>query len=257
MKRLIRFVLVLLPVLLLTTGVPADAAEIRVATAANFVGTLEVLKKDFEASGDFKLQIISGATGKFVAQITEGAPFDVLLSADDKATKKLIDSGHAVAETEFTYAVGTLALYSADPKLIQGDGEATLRGGKFEKLAMANPKLAPYGVAAEATIRALGLADALKDKIVMGENVGQTFQLIDSGNAELGFVALSQVLGAKSGAVGSHWVVPANLHEPIRQNAVLLTRAKDNVDARAFLTFLQSPDALTKIQAAGYGEIDD
>jgi molybdate transport system substrate-binding protein len=236
---------------------PTQAGEITVATAANFVGTLESLKKDFEATGEHKLQIISGATGKFAAQISEGAPFDVFLSADDKATKKLAQDGHAIAETEFTYAVGTLALYSADPKLIHDDGEAILKGGNFSKLAIANPKLAPYGVAAESTIKALGLTDLLTSKIVMGENIAQAFQLIDSGNAELGFVALSQVLGSKSGQKGSHWIVPANLHEPIRQNAILLARAKDNPDARAFLAFLKSPEAKDKIAAAGYATNDD
>jgi molybdate transport system substrate-binding protein len=235
---------------------PALAGEATIAVAANFAGTLEQLQKDFEAAGDHKLIIISGATGKLTAQITEGAPFDVLLSADDKATKTLAEGGQAVADTEFTYAIGTLALFSADPQRITGDGATVLREGKFDKLAIANPKVAPYGVAAEATIKALKVADAVKDKIVMGENIGQTFQMIDTGNAQLGFVALSQVLGSESGKKGSYWTVPGNLHGPIRQNAILLTRAKDNADAKAFLEFLRSPEAKDKIKAAGY-ETDD
>lgn len=230
----------------------ASAGEITVAVAANFQGTLASLQKDFETAGDHKISIVSGATGKLAAQIAEGAPFDVFLSADDKATKKLADGGKAVANTEFTYAIGTLALFSSDPNLIKDDGGAVLKGSNFTKLAIANPKVAPYGVAAESTMKALGVADAVKDKIVMGENIAQTFTMIDTGNAQLGFVALSQVLGSDSGKKGSHWVVPSNMHDPIRQNAILLSRAADNPDAKAFLDFLQSAPAKQKIEAAGY-----
>ena len=230
----------------------AAAGEATVAVAANFAGTLASLQKVFEAHGNHKLTIISGATGKLTAQITEGAPFDVFLSADDKATRKLIESGDAVSGSEFTYAMGALALFSADPQMAK-DGPAALKEGKFAKLAMANPKLAPYGLAAEQTMMALGLYDTLKNKIVMGENVGQTFAMIDSGGAELGFVALSQVLGSESGRKGSYWVAPASLHAPILQNAVLLGRAERDAAARAFLEFLKSPEAREQIRAAGYG----
>jgi molybdate transport system substrate-binding protein len=233
------------------------AGEATIAVAANFAGTLGALQKDFEATGDHKLKLISGATGKLTAQIIEGAPFDVFLSADNKATKKAAEAGQAVPDSEFTYAIGILALFSADRQLIKGDGEAVLRGGNFSKLAIANPKVAPYGIAAESTMAKLGITDAVKDKIVMGENIGQTFQMIDTGNAQLGFVALSQVLGSESGIKGSHWVVPGDLHEPIKQNAILLTRAKDNADAKAFLEFLRSPEAKAKIRAAGYETVND
>jgi molybdate transport system substrate-binding protein len=238
--------------LALVTPTRAIAGEVTVAVAANFAGTLEKLKAEFEATGEHKLKSISGATGKFVAQITEGAPFDVFLSADDKATKKLAEGGQAVAETEFTYAIGRLALYSADPGPIKGDGEAVLKAGNFSRLAIANPKLAPYGAAAEATMKALGVHDALQSKIVMGENIGQTFAMIDSGGAELGFVALSLVLGSEAQKKGSYWIVPASLHGPIRQNAILLTRGKDNSAAKAFLQFLQSQATQEKIEAEGY-----
>lgn len=230
----------------------AMAGEVTVAVAANFLGTLESLQKDFEASGDHKLKIVSGATGKLAAQITEGAPFDVFLAADNKAPKKVAEGGRAVADTEFTYAIGTLALYSADPARIKDDGAAVLKAGDFRKLAIANPKVAPYGVAAESALKALGVAEAVKDKIVMGENIGQTFTMIDTGNAEVGFVALSQVLGSESGKKGSHWKVPADLHDPIRQDAILLDHGKDNADAKAFLDFLKSAEAKAKIDAAGY-----
>jgi molybdate transport system substrate-binding protein len=248
-----RFALSILAALLaIATPLKAGAAEATVAVAANFLGTLKSLEKNFEAATGHRLTLISGSTGKLASQIGEGAPFDALLSADDKATKKLIEDGHALAESEFTYAIGTLALFSADPERIKGDGEGILKAGQFKRLAIANPKLAPYGVAAEAVLDGLGVADALRDRIVMGENIAQTFQMIDTGNAELGFVALSQVLGSDSGRRGSHWVVPGQLHEPIRQNAVLLTRAKDNVAARTFLAFLRSPQARETIDAAGY-----
>ena len=231
---------------------PALAGEATIAVAANFLGTLEKLQKDFEASGDHKLKLISGATGKLTAQITEGAPFDVFLSADDKAPKKLVEGGKAVGDSEFTYAIGTLALFSSDAAKIKGDGSELLKSGAFTKLAIANPKVAPYGVAAEAAMTSLGVLDAVKDKIVMGENIGQTFSMIETGNAEIGFVALSQVLGSESGQRGSHWIVPADLHEPIRQNAILLDRTRENPDAKAFLEFLKSDKAKEVIAAAGY-----
>jgi molybdate transport system substrate-binding protein len=235
----------------------AMAAEATIAVAANFSSTLAELQKDFEASSPHRLAIVSGATGKLAAQIIAGAPFDVFLSADDKATGKLADAGQAVAGSEFTYAIGTLALFSADPQRIKGDGAAVLKAGNFTRLAIANPRLAPYGRAAQMVMRALGVADALRTKIVMGENIAQTFQMIDTRNAELGFVALPQVLGSESGAKGSYWKVPSSLHDPIRQNAVLLVRGKDNAAASAFIEFLRSPPARAKIAAAGYAISDD
>jgi molybdate transport system substrate-binding protein len=244
--------------LLLTACFPlkAMAGEATIAVAANFAGTLERLQKNFEAAVGHKLIVVSGATGKLTAQIIEGAPFDVFLSADDKATKKLLENGQALADTEFTYAIGTLVLFSADPQLIKGDGVTVLKAGNFTKLAIANPKLAPYGVAAVTAMRMLGVANALKDKIVMGENIAQAFQMVDTGNAQLGFVALSQVRGTPSGTKGSYWTVPQNLHEPVRQNAVLLTRAQDNDAAKAFLEFLQGAQARELIEAAGYPTVD-
>jgi molybdate transport system substrate-binding protein len=238
--------------LALSISAPAVAGEVRVAVAANFAGTLENLRGIFETTGNHKLTLISGATGKFAAQIAEGAPFDVFLSADDQATKKLVEDGEAVTDTEFTYAIGTLVLYSPDAGLIKGDGEAVLKAGNFSRLAIANPRLAPYGVAAEATLKALGVDKALKDKIVMGENIGQTFAMVHSGGAELGFVALSHVLGSGAQVRGSFWIVPGNLHPPIRQNAVLLMRGKNKPAARAFLQFLRSREAREKIKAEGY-----
>jgi molybdate transport system substrate-binding protein len=248
--------LVVLAGIMIGAAAPAHAGDVTVAAAANFVGTLKKLASIFEAPGDRKVIIISGSTGKLAAQIAEGAPFDVFLSADDKATKKVAESGGAVADSEFTYAIGTLAVFSANPSLIAGSGADILKSGAFDRLAIANPKTAPYGVAAVSTMKALGVAERLAEKIVMGENISQTFQMVDTGNAQLGFVALSQVLESDSGKRGSHWVVPAELHAPIRQNAILLTRAENSKDARDFLAFLKSPEARDVIGAAGYSVED-
>jgi molybdate transport system substrate-binding protein len=234
-------------------GPAARAEEAAIAVAANFAGTLKRLQQQFESASDHKLRLISGSTGKLAAQIAEGAPFDVFLSADDKVTKML--GAATVAGSEYTYATGTLALFSADPQMLSdGKGEAVLAAGEFSRLAIANPKLAPYGVAAEETMRTLGVFAGIKDKIVMGENIGQTFQLVQTHNAELGFVALSQVL--ESGGKGSRWIVPAKLHAPIRQNVVLLTRGKDNAAARDFWEFLRSAEARKIIEADGYSLSD-
>lgn len=230
----------------------AAASEVTVAVAANFVGTLRAVAPRFEQASGHQLNVISGSTGKLYAQITEGAPFDVFLSADDVATRKLAENGAGIAATEFTYALGVLALFSADAELLKASGERVLEQGSFRKLAIANPKLAPYGQAAEATLKALGIYDAMKNKLVTSENVAQTFALIDTQNAELGFVSLAQILSPEARGRGSHWIVPDRLYEPIRQNAVLLTRAKDAAAARQFLDFLKSAAAQEIIAKAGY-----
>lgn len=236
----------------LSHSTEARAAEIVVAVAANFQATLERLKGAYETQSGDRLTIVSGSSGKLASQISQGAPFDVFLSADDKATHVLVEAGMAMGETEFTYAIGKLALWSADAGMIANNGDEFLRQGTFQNLAFANPKVAPYGVAAEATLRALGLLEILKDKVVLAENVGGAFSMIVSGNAELGFVALSQILGSEEGRSGSYWEVPARLYPPIRQNAVLLDRARDNAAAKSFLEFLRSGPALELIRAAGY-----
>ena len=222
----------LLAVSLLLLPLPAHA-DVTVAVASNFQTTLEALKPGFEAATGEKLVIVAGATGKLATQIAQGAPYDVFLSADDKATKKVSAAG-----PEFTYALGVLALYGAV-------GPEALKGS-FGHLAIANPQLAPYGAAAVEALARLGLAQALGRKIVMGENIAQAFAMVDSGNAELAFVALSQ---AKAKG-GKFWVVPEGLHAPIRQNAVPL---KDSGGARAFVDYLKSDAARAVIAQAGYG----
>lgn len=236
MKRILAILLAL------TFAAPAKAADVTVAVASNFQTTLEALKPGFEAASGHKLIIVAGATGKLATQIMEGAPFDVFLSADDKAPAKLAAGGHGLKESEFTYAIGTLALYAPQG----GDGLALLKAGSFQHLAIANPKLAPYGVAAEETLAGLGLADAVKPKIVMGENIAQAFTMAASGNAELAFVALPQVKGKP----GSFWQVPADAHAPIRQNAIAV---REGEAAAAFLAYLKSDEGRGVIAQAGYG----
>jgi len=223
------------------------------AVATNFAEVMVRLEADFESATAHTLRITSGSTGKLYAQILAGAPFDVLLAADQDRPRKLETDGLAVAGSRFTYATGAIVLWSVDPALIGDDGSAVLREGRFRRLAMANPDLAPYGVAARQALQALGVWDALSDRIVMGENIGQTFAMAATGNAELGLVALSQLLDSAGSRGGSCWVVPAHLYEPIRQDAVLLTRASNNEAAQALLQFLQRDDVRRRMHTFGYG----
>ncbi len=234
-----------LSLLALSCGVvPAGAETVNVAVAANFTAVAEELAALFEAEAGHELVLSFGATGQLYAQISQAAPFDVFLAADTERPEKAIAEGLAVAESFFVYAEGRLALYGPGRDL--GDGEAALRGD-FEKLAIADPDAAPYGLAAVETLNALGLYDAIAAKLVTGANISQTLQFVESGNAELGFVAASQVLGK-----GDIWLVPATLHAPIAQGAVLLHQGADNPAALAFLDFLQSDAAVAVIEAAGY-----
>lgn len=232
------------------TAAAVRAQEATVAIAANFAEPMAKLQALFEQQSGHELRLVVGSTGKLYAQITQGAPFDVLLAADRERPERLQAEGFAVADSRFTYALGRLTLWSADPGLIEG--EKALRAGTFRHLAIANPKLAPYGLAAKQTLEALGLWQDLRPKVVQGENVGQTFQMVLTGNAELGLVALSYVTSERNATPGSRWDVPADLHEPIRQDAVLLQRGADNPAARAFLAFLRQPEAQAVIERFGY-----
>lgn len=233
---------------LVVLSTPALAATVRAAVAANFTAVATALAAAFEAQSGDSVDLSFGATGALAAQLAQGAPFDVFLAADDKRTAKAVVDGFAVRGTEFTYAVGRLALFA--PGGLSGDGEGVLKAGAFQHLAIADPQTAPYGAAAVAVLDRLGVKEAVAAKLVTGESISQTLQFIETGNAELGFVALSQVMGKPSAQV---WEVPAALYPPIRQNAVLLATAADNDAAKAFLTFLQSDTARTMIAAAGYG----
>jgi molybdate transport system substrate-binding protein len=232
----------------------AHADETRVAVAANFAVPAQKIATEFEKQTGHKAVVITGATGKFYAQIANGAPFDILLAADDETPARLEKEGHSVIGTRYTYAIGKLVLWSPKPAIVDDKGEVLKRAG-FDHLSIANPKVAPYGSAAVETLKALGVYDALQSRLVMGENIAQTYQFVATGNALLGFVALSQVLGKSGdGSIGgSYWVVPEKLYSPIRQDAALLAKGRDNKAAAAFLDYLkQSPKAKEIILAYGY-----
>lgn len=239
--------------LLLALAGPAVGEEAVVAVAANFMEAAERLEAGFERESGHTVTFVAGSTGKLYAQIAHGAPFDAFLAADQARPERLEDEGLAVAGSRFTYATGRLTLWSREPGLVGSDGAATLRRGGFRLLAIANPDLAPYGAAARQALQSLDLWAGLKDKIVMGETIGQAHAMVASGNAELGFVALSYVLSPRNEIRGSRWDVPPELHAPIRQDAVLLKRASGNAAARAFLDFLRSDEATTVIETYGYG----
>lgn len=245
MKRLSALILSLLAI------ATARADEVQVAVAANFTGPMQVISVLFERDTGHKASLAFGATGKFYAQIANGAPFEVLLSADDETPARLVREGLAVAGTPFTYAIGKLVLWSADPKLIDAKGDILKKGG-FKHLAIANPKTAPYGAAAVQTMGKLGVADSVKPLLVQGENIAQTHQFVSTGAAELGFVAYSQVIKNGQFGSGSGWVVPGNLYDPILQDAVILAKGKDKPAAAALLTYLKGQKARDVIKSFGY-----
>lgn len=232
---------------------PAAADEVLVAVAANFTDVVKELTPVFESRSGHTLAVTVGSTGKLYAQIKNGAPFEVLLAADQERPELLESEGDGVAGTRFTYAVGRLTLWSADPDRIGEDPKAALTADKTRHIAIANPELAPYGIAAKETLQALGLWDELQPRIVMGENIGQTFTMAATGNAQMGFVALSAVLAPGNSQKGSHWDVPAEYYSAIRQDAVLLKAGADSAAAQAFLSFLKSDEALAVIERYGYG----
>jgi molybdate transport system substrate-binding protein len=229
----------------------ANAGEVTVAVAANFSGPMAKLAEGFSASTGHTLKLTSGATGKFYSQILAGAPFDVLLAADAETPRRLVSEGHAVAGTQFTYAVGQLVLWSAQPGMVDDQG-AVLKTTRYRHLAIANPKLAPYGKAAQETLAAQGMGEVVAGRIVTAESIAQAYQFVVSGNAEIGFVALSQVKVPGQPVQGSYWLVPPSLHAEIRQDAVLLSRAKGNAAAQALLAYLRSAEAKALIQGYGY-----
>jgi molybdate transport system substrate-binding protein len=235
----------------LLASINALADDVQVAVAANFTAPMKLIAADFEKDTGHKAVLTFGATGKFYAQITNGAPFEVLLAADDETPARLEKEGAAVNGSRFTYATGKLVLWSAQPGLVDAKGEV-LRKGDFKKIAIAAPKLAPYGAAAVETMNKLGLQAALEPRLVQGESIGQAFSFVSTGNAELGFVALSQVYEGGKIKSGSAWIVPANLHSPIRQDAVLLARAKESKAAAQLMAFLKTDKARAVIRSFGY-----
>jgi len=237
---------------LLSVASVASADAILVAVAANFMAPMKRITTAFERKTGHEVKASFGSTGKLYAQIENGAPFEALLAADEATPKKLRGESMAVPGSRFTYAVGTLVLWSAKPDLVDGKGRV-LKSGDFAKLAIANPKLAPYGAAAVETMTALGVEKALEPKFVVGENIAQTFQFVDSGNADLGFVALSQVMKKGEITKGSSWIVPAELHAPIRQDAVVLSKGKGRPGVAALMELLKGNEARAIIRSFGYG----
>lgn len=246
--RLLRFMIG--AVFLLVCGAVsgrADADQVNVAVAANFTAPVKEVAAAFRQKTGQDAVLSFGSSGQFYTQITQDAPFQVFLSADQERPQKLADQGFAVPQSRFTYAIGKLVLWSKQSGYVKG--EATLRSAAFAKLSICNPVAAPYGAAAVETMKSLKLYEALKPKFVEGADITQAFQFVDTGNAELGFVALSQLTGNVG---GSRWIVPQALYKPIRQDAVLLKKGANNKAAAAFLEFLKGPQARAIIQKYGY-----
>lgn len=229
----------------------AVAAQTTVAVAANFTVPATEIGALFELATGHEAVFSFASTGQLYTQITQGAPFEVFLAADQARPGKAVAEGHAVADSRFTYATGRLVLYSRNASRVSG--AATLREPRFERLAIANPVTAPYGAAAVEVMRALEVYERLEKRLVRGNNIAQAFQFVETGNAEVGFVALSQIIGNES---GSRWVVPASLHAPIAQDAVLLKRGAGSQAARAFIEFLQGAEARAVTKRFGYGTGD-
>lgn len=251
MKLPLAFRLAAATLLMLGASLASRAAEVQVAVAANFFAPMKAIAAGFEKASGHKAMLSSGATGKFYAQIRSGAPFDIFLAADEQTPARLDKENATVAGSRFTYATGKLVLWSARPGLVDAQGEV-LRSAKFAHIALAAPKLAPYGAAAVETLTRLGLLAQLEPRFVQGESIGQAFSFVSTGNAELGFVALSQVWENGKLKSGSAWIVPAQLHSPIRQDAVLLARGKDNAAAAALIAYLKSDAAKAVIRSFGY-----
>ena len=237
--------------LLLACFASAHADEVQVAVASNFSAPMQKLALAFERETGHKAVISVGSTGKFYAQIRNGAPFAVLLSADDETPTRLAQEGLALANTQFTYAKGQLVLWSAQPDVVDAQGQV-LQGKLPGRLALADPKLAPYGLAATEALAKLGLSDRLTPNWIVGENIAQTYQFVKTGNAALGFVALSQVMSDGRISSGSAWVLPASLYSPIRQDAIVLKAAEHQPAARALMAFLRSDSARQLMASYGY-----
>lgn len=236
----------------------AHGAEVSVAVAANFTAPMQKIAQGFEQDTGHKALLSFGATGNFYTQIKNGAPYQVLLSADSQTPQRLVTEGAALGASRFTYAMGKLVLWSKNPQTVDGMGLVLRRkpteklASANPKLAIANPKLAPYGVAAMQTLEALGVLALWQDKLVVGNNISQTFQFVSTANADLGLVALSQVYKNGQLSEGSAWIVPSNLYQPLFQDAVLLAKGKDSPAALALLKYMRTPAVQQIIQSYGY-----
>jgi molybdate transport system substrate-binding protein len=227
------------------------AGEVRVAVASNFAAPMERIAALFQQHSGHVVKASADSSGKLYTKIVGGAPFDVFLSADDELPKRLTQEGLAVGGSRFVYALGKLVLWSAQPGLLD-DKARVLRNGGFSKLAIANPGFAPYGMAAKETLEKLIMWNAIQGKLVKGDNVALAYQLAATDQADMAFIALSQVMRDGKVTEGSWWLVPPELYKPIRQSAVLLSGAKDRDAAQAFLVFLKSPKAAVVMRSFGY-----
>ncbi|NTV95787.1 MAG: molybdate ABC transporter substrate-binding protein [Thiobacillus sp.] len=243
-----KHLLALIPLGLL--ALQADAGEVRAAVAANFSVPVQKIAEQFQADTGHTVKLSFGSTGKFYSQIKSGAPFDVLLAADDTTPAKMAREGLGEGASQFTYAIGKLVLWSRKPGYVDAKGEVLK--GAFAKLAIANPKLAPYGLAAQEAMEKLGLWTSVQDRLVMGESISQTMQFADTGNADMAFIALSQTVKDGKTIDGSQWLVPAALYNPIRQDAIVLAGAQDKAAAEAFMKYMKSAKAVAVIKAFGY-----
>jgi molybdate transport system substrate-binding protein len=245
--------LVAVAALILASASSVNAGEVNAAVAANFQKPMEEIVAEFQKDTGHTVKLSFGSSGKFTSQIKEGAPFDVFLAADVKNPKLLEEEGLAVKDTRFVYALGKLVLWSAQPGFVDDKG-VVLSRGNLSKVSYADPKLAPYGLAAQETLQKLKLWDGIQSKMVTGDSIGQAYQFIASGNAELGFIALSQITKDGKVSEGSYWIVSPDLYSPIDQSAILLTKAKDNQAAKALLAYLKgNKKALRVIEKYGYG----
>lgn len=249
MKNFSKFLLIGMLAIVFSSA--ASAEEMQVAVAANFTAPMKAIVANFEKETGYKVTPSFGSTGKFYTQIQNGAPFDVFLAADDKTPAKLEKKNGIKAGSRFTYATGKLLLWSAHEGYVDTKGEI-LKKNTFSKLALAQAKLAPYGLAAEETMKRLGLYQTLSPKFVLGESIAQTYTFVRTGNAKLGFIALSQVYENGKFKGGSGWIVPAKLHNPIRQDAVILTKGKNNKAVAEFTKYLQSEPVKALIRTFGY-----
>jgi molybdate transport system substrate-binding protein len=250
LQKIFLFVVVCL---LLIVSPWVQAGSLNVAVASNFVNPAKQLAEKFSHETGHTVNLSSGSTAKLYTQITNGAPFDVFLAATAREPQRLLQVGQAVEGSLITYAVGRLALWSAEPDRVSSDCGATLRQGEYEKLAIANPRVAPYGTQAENVLMSLGVYAGVQSKLVVGENVGQVFRFVATASVPLGLVSLSQVLDPKNPFAGSYCVIDQGLHEPLLQQAVLLNRAENNRAAVEFMGYLQSGAVRTLIKSYGYG----
>ena len=252
MLKTIKLPKILVGLMLAVAAAVASAENVSVAVAANFKEPLEDISAQFQRATGHTVSISAEASGKIVAQIQNGASYDIFLSADQAKPIKLEQNGGIVPGSRFTYAIGKLALWSATPGYVDKNGNV-LKTGSYNHIAIADPKLAPYGLAATQTLQKMGLTSAVNDKLVVGKNIGTTFGYIQTGNAELGFVAMSQIYkGGKLTHGGSYWLVPQNYYKSIRQDAVLLPVGKDNPAAVALMKYLKSPAARKVMKSYGY-----